>query len=178
MFSREQAFTMATVLVFLSSSILVYLSEDEDGFLTNNQSYYYPDLFDRHKFEWNMNGTHSYVLEEGPYESLEVQEAFINVDTSAVWETGPSDAVVHLSYWLPSNTINAEKVPVIAVVSPYFDYGGPDGGASTPTNIVSAGRGEFIYENFVPWGYAFAQVAVLALKNQLDALITEVMVNN
>ena len=44
-----------------------------------------------------MNGTHSYVLEEGPYESLEVQEAFINVDTSAVWETGPSDAVVHLS---------------------------------------------------------------------------------
>ena len=62
MVSREQAFTIATVLVFLSSSILVYLSENEDEVLTNNQSYFYPDLFDRHKFEWNMNGTHSYVL--------------------------------------------------------------------------------------------------------------------
>ena len=133
MVSREQAFTIATVLVFLSSSILVYLSVNEDEVLPNNQSYFYPDLFDRHKFEWNMNGTHSYVLEEGPYEALDVQEAFINVDTSSVWETGPSDAIVHLSYWLPSNTMDAEKVPVIAVVSPYYDYGGPDGGASTPT---------------------------------------------
>ena len=93
--------------------------------LINNQSYLYPNLFDRHELEWNMSGTHSYLLKEGAYESLEVQEAFINVDTSSVWETGPSDAVVHLSYWLPSNTLDAEKVPVIAIVT-YFDYGGPD----------------------------------------------------
>ena len=70
MISREQIFTIATVFVFISSSILVYLSDDEDNFLTNNQSYFYPDLFDRHEFEWNMNGTHSHVLENGPYESL------------------------------------------------------------------------------------------------------------
>ena len=160
MITRNQILTIATAFIFISSSILIYLNDDEDSLLTNYQSYFYPDLFDRHKLEWDMNGTHSYLLKEGPYESLEVQEAFINVDTSSVWETGPSDAVVHLSYWLPSNTLNAEKVPVIAIVSPYFDYGGPDGDASTPTNIVGAARGEFIFENFVPWGYAFAQVAV------------------
>ena len=76
-----------------------------------------------------------------------------------MWETGPSSAEVHLSYWLPSNTADGDKVPVIAVISPYFSYGSP-GDESTPTNIIGGGRGEFIFENFVPHGYAFAQVAV------------------
>ncbi|MFL2941728.1 MAG: CocE/NonD family hydrolase [Candidatus Poseidoniales archaeon] len=158
--SRDQVFTLGIALIFLSSSVLVYFTDDVEEGLINNQSYFYPDLFDRHELEWNMSGTHSYLLEKGPYSSLEVQEAFIDVDTSSVWETGPSNAIVHLSYWLPSNTEAGDKVPVIAIVSPYFDYGGPDGGASTPTNVVGAARGEFIFENFVPWGYAFAQVAV------------------
>ena len=47
------------------------------------------------------------------------------------------------------------------MVSPYFDYGQP-GSASSPTNVVGAGRGEFIYDNFIPHGYALAQVAVFA----------------
>ena len=106
-----------------------------------------------------MSGTHSYLMKKGPYEALDVQEAFIDVDTSSVWETGPSEAIVHLSYWLPSNTLDAEKVPVIAIVSPYFDYGGPDGDASTPTNIVGAARGEFIFENFVPWGLSLIHIS-------------------
>ena len=121
-----------------------------------------------------MSGTHSYLLKEGPYESLEVQEAFINVDTSSVWETGPSDAVVHLSYWLPSNTLDAEKVPVIAIVSPYFDYGGPDGDASTPTNIVGAARGELSLKTLFPGVMHLHKSLYLVLKNQQDALITEV----
>ena len=49
-----------------------------------------------------------------------------------------------------------EQVPVIAVISSY----GTQGDESTPINIVSVGRGEFIFENFIPHGYAFAQVAV------------------
>ena len=135
------------IVLMMSASFTGCMEYFDDS----KNSSYYPDIEDRHKLEWNMNGTHSYILNKGPYESLEVQEVFINVDTSSVWETGPSDAVVHLSYWLPSNTMNAEKVPVIAIVSPYFDYGGSDGSASTPTNIVGAARGEFIYENFIPW---------------------------
>ena len=119
----------------------------------------YPSIWDRHTLEWNTTGTYSMVLEQGPYTALPVQEAMISVDTSEVWESGPNSAEVHLSYWLPSNTEVGEKVPVIAVISPYFSYG-PQGSESTPTNIVSAGRGEFIFDNFVPHGYAFAQVAV------------------
>ena len=120
---------------------------------------HYPDIWDRHEISWDTSGSFSKVLEPGRFHSLDVQEALIEVDTSSVWETGPSSAEVHLSYWLPSNTEEGEKVPVIAVISPYFSYGTP-GDESTPTSIVSAGRGEFIFENFVPHGYAFAQVAV------------------
>tara|TARA_B100000965_G_scaffold376576_1_gene369995 strand:- start:632 stop:2431 length:1800 start_codon:yes stop_codon:yes gene_type:complete len=120
---------------------------------------FYPSIWDRHTLEWNTTGTYSLVLEPGPYVALDVQETLIPVDTSSVWETGPSSAEVHLSYWLPNNTEIGDKVPVIAVISPYFSYG-PQGSESTPTNVIGAGRGEFIFENFVPHGYAFAQVAV------------------
>tara|TARA_S200000501_G_scaffold128794_1_gene121731 strand:+ start:1212 stop:2945 length:1734 start_codon:yes stop_codon:yes gene_type:complete len=120
---------------------------------------YYPDLKSRHTLDWNMTHTFSKVLEPGPHYALEVQDAIFSVDTSSVWESGPAEADVHLSYWLPSNTLQGEKVPVIAIISPYFSYGQP-GDESGHTGIVSAGRGEFLYENFVPHGYALAQVAV------------------
>jgi predicted acyl esterase len=129
------------------------VSPDETGM--------YPDIYDRHTLEWNWTGSYARVLQDGPHQPLPVQEAFIEVDTTGTWEGGPNTAEVHLSYWLPSNTEVGEKVPVIAVVSPYFDYGSP-GSQSSPTNVVSAGRGEFIYDNFVPHGYALAQVAVFA----------------
>ena len=86
---------------------------------------YYPDILNRHTLEWNTSHTHSFLLNPGPHHALEVQEATIDVDTTGVWEGGPNSAEVHLSFWLPSNTNEGEKVPVIAVVSPYFSYGQP-----------------------------------------------------
>jgi hypothetical protein len=50
---------------------------------------FYPSLWDRHTLDWDTSGTFSRVLEPGPFHALEVQEAFIEVDTSSVWETGP-----------------------------------------------------------------------------------------
>ena len=116
-------------------------------------------LEDRHLVEWNWTGSYSRVLEDGPYTALPVQEALIEVDTSDIWETGPPTSEVHLSYWLPSNVEAGEQVPVIAVISPYYSYG-PQGSESSATNVVSPGRGEFIFDNYVPHGYALAQVAV------------------
>ena len=119
----------------------------------------YVSILDRHTLEWKDNHTFSYTLETGPYYALDVKEIDVDVDTSDIWETGPAMSSVHLSYWLPSNTLEGEEVPVIAIISPYFSYGS-QGDESPPTNVVSAGRGEFIFENFVPHGYAFAQVSV------------------
>jgi len=145
------------MMLFFGASFTGCFGEETSS--DNSDLTTYPSIWDRHTLEWNTTGTYSMVLEQGPHTALSVQEAMISVDTSEVWESGPNSAEVHLSYWLPSNTEVGEKVPVIAVISPYFSYG-PQGSESTPTNIVSAGRGEFIFDNFVPHGYAFAQVAV------------------
>ena len=140
--------------------ILLVMSASFTGCMDNAKNDdYYPDIMIRHTLDWDMTHTFSKVLEPGPHYALEVQDATFTVDTSDVWESGPSEADVHLSYWLPSNTLEGEQVPVIAIISPYFSYGQP-GDESGHTGIVSAGRGEFIYENFIPHGYALAQVAV------------------
>ena len=157
MTNRLHALSIALIFVLVSMSGCIFSDSSSTDKIPDEGEY--PSIYDRNTLAWQDNHTFSYTLERGPYYSLDVQEAFIEVDTSEIWETGPDTSEVHLSYWLPSNTLEGEQVPVIAVISPYFSYG-TQGDESTPTNIVSAGRGEFIFENFVPHGYAFAQVAV------------------
>jgi len=157
MANRLHALSIALIFVLVSMSGCIFSDSSIVDEISDEGEY--PSIYDRHTLTWQDNHTFSYILEQGPYHSLDVQEAFIEVDTSEIWETGPDTSEVHLSYWLPSNTLEGEQVPVIAVISPYYSYG-TQGDESTPTNIVSAGRGEFIFENFVPHGYAFAQVAV------------------
>ena len=150
---------LSLVVLLLAGTLSGCIFSEEEGRPPASDETQYPSIWDRHALQWETSGTYSLVLDPGPYGALEVQEAMVSVDTSSVWETGPSTSEVHISYWLPNNTQAGDKVPVIAIVSPYFSYGQP-GDESTPTNVVSAGRGEFIFENFVPHGYAFAQVAV------------------
>ena len=157
MANRLHALSIALIFVLVSMSGCIFSDTSTSDKIVEEGEY--PSIYDRYTLAWQDNHTFSYTLEQGSYYSLDVQEAFIEVDTSEIWETGPETSEVHLSYWLPSNTLEGEQVPVIAVISPYFSYG-TQGDESTPTNIVSAGRGEFIFENFVPHGYAFAQVAV------------------
>ena len=148
---------LAMVLVMLFCSLSGCLQNSEEEFVVIEEEYL--PITDRHTLEWDKSGSYSVLQEVGPYSALEVQEAMVTVDTSDIWEVGPSTSEVHISYWLPSNVLSGDLVPVIAVISPYFSYGQP-GSESSPTNIVGGGRGEFIFDNFVPHGYAFAQVAV------------------
>ena len=157
MANRLHAFSIALIFILVNMSGCIFSNNSTTDEISEKVTY--PSIYDRHTLAWQDNHTFSYILEQGPHYALDVQEAFIEVDTSEIWETGPETSEVHLSYWLPSNTLDGEQVPVIAVISPYYSYGA-QGDESSPTNIVSAGRGEFIFENFVPHGYAFAQVAV------------------
>ncbi len=156
---RASTRAFGITMLFMTALLSGCIFSDESKEQIEADESQYPSIWDRHTLEWDSSGSYSLVLEPGPHSALEVQEAFIDVDTSEVWETGPAQSTVHLSYWLPSNTLAGDKVPVIAVISPYFSYG-TQGSESTPTNVVGAARGEFIFENFVPHGYAFAQVAV------------------
>ncbi len=156
---RAPLLSFLVTFLMLLSSLTGCISGNKDQNSPGNSESSYPSIWDRHNLNWEMNHTFSYVLERGPYAHLEVREAYIEVDTSEIWEIGPETSEIHLSYWLPSNTLDGDTVPVIAVISPYFSYGQP-GSESSATNVVSSGRGEFIFENFVPHGYAFAQVSV------------------
>ena len=109
--------SVAVVALLLSCALSGCIGSNDN---TENS---YPSIWERGDLEWDTSGSFSRVLETGPYYALDVQEAMIEVDTSSVWETGPSSAEVHLSYWLPSNTEDGDRVPVIAVISPYFSYG-------------------------------------------------------
>ena len=103
----------------------------------NQEDSMYPSILERHTLEWNWTGSYARVLQDGPHSPLPVQEAFIDVDTTGTWEGGPNSAEVHLSYWLPSNTEAGEQVPVIAIVSPYFDYGSRGANQPRPTLLVA-----------------------------------------
>jgi hypothetical protein len=118
MANRLHALSLALIFVLVSMSGCIFSSNSNPDKISEQSEY--PSIYDRHTLSWQDNHTFSYTLEQGPYYALEVQEAFIEVDTSEVWETGPDTSEVHLSYWLPSNTLSGEQVPVIAVISPLF----------------------------------------------------------
>jgi len=92
---------------------------------------------------WNLTS-----LSLGLTRRSEVQEATFEVDTSAVWETGPATSNVHLSYWLPSNTELGEQVPVIAVVSPYFPLVNPETNQAQPMLLGLAVANSFTTTTF------------------------------
>ena len=108
---RVRSVAVATLLLCCALSGCIGPDDDSENS--------YPSIWERGNLDWDTSGTFSRVLEAGPHYALDVQEAMIEVDTSSVWETGPSSAEVHLSYWLPSNTEDGAKVPVIAVTVSY-----------------------------------------------------------
>ena len=103
MTSRLSALSIGFMFILVSMSGCIFSSDEK--VVNSSQDITYPSIYERHTLSWQDNHTFSYTLEEGPHYALEVQEAFIEVDTSNVWETGPSTSDVHLSYWLPSNIL-------------------------------------------------------------------------
>ena len=109
------------VLLDHLSDVLALHRGIEDG-----DSALYPDVWERHTLDWNWTDKPIRMFRSrGPYTALDVQEATFEVDTSGVWETGPATSNVHLSYWFLPILNFGEKVPVIAVISPYFSMDSP-----------------------------------------------------
>ena len=89
------------VCVIFSGCIFSSTKEIE----THNVDLQYPSLNERYNLDFQDNHTFSYVLQRGGHFPLEVQEVFIEVDTSDVWETGPDSSIVPLANWLQNNTL-------------------------------------------------------------------------
>ncbi|DAC62616.1 MAG TPA: CocE/NonD family hydrolase, partial [Candidatus Thalassarchaeaceae archaeon] len=117
---------------------------------------------ERYNMELNMTGWRSQLPVEGLYSWTGPTEYYVEVDLPiSEQDVGyPGPALMHVSLWMP-DVPNGTKVPVIATVHPYYDFGGEGvvGDDSNPNTIPDAGVGLWVLEEFVPHGYALAQIS-------------------
>ena len=117
---------------------------------------------ERHKMDLNMTGLRSQLPEAGPYTWSGPTEHFVEVDLPpSEQDVGyPGPALMHIALWIP-DVDPGTKVPVIATIHPYYDFGGEGvaGDDSNPNTIPDAGVGAWVLDQFVPHGYALAQVS-------------------
>jgi hypothetical protein len=116
----------------------------------------------RYKMDLNMTGLRSELPEAGPYTWSGPTEHFVEVDLPpSEQDVGyPGPALMHIALWMP-DVEPGTKVPVIATIHPYYDFGGEGvaGDDSNPNTIPDAGVGAWVLDQFVPHGYALAQVS-------------------
>ena len=119
-------------------------------------------VHERHKMDLNMTGLRSQLPEQGPYTWSGPTEHFVEVDLPpSEQDVGyPGPALMHIALWMP-DVPNGTQVPVIATIHPYYDFGGEGvaGDDSNPNTIPDAGVGAWVLDQFVPHGYALAQVS-------------------
>lgn len=113
---------------------------------------------ERHREPYNVTGYYSHTLKAGPYSMKDPLSVFVPVALPAEELGAAVDPLnppsVHLGLFLP-DVPEGTTVPVIADIGPY--YGDSDLAATDPKTRRLGG---FLIENFVPHGYAVAQVSV------------------
>lgn len=116
-------------------------------------------VHERAAMDFDVDSPYSYALVEGVFDILPSQSIFVDVPLSPAELGAAADPTspprIHMGLFLP-DVPEGTKVPVIADIGPYYDDG--DVGA---TERGSGRLGEFLIENFVPHGYAVAQVSVV-----------------
>ncbi len=121
-------------------------------------------LQDRHKMDLDFTGSRSQLPVNGTYNWTGPTEHFVEVDLPASEQDAgyPGPALMHVALWMP-NVPEGEEVPVIATVHPYYDFGGEGapgaGDDSNPNTVPDAGVGAWVLDQFVPHGFAFAQIS-------------------
>ena len=159
------------ILVMMSATLSGCLSDDSDDENGSGSYVSYPEPWDRANLIYDNSDVFSRVTINGTYNTSAPQSIFVPVPTITAADGGAGitgGAEVHLGLWLPeidgcdftAGNISEEcKVPVLADVGPYYDDG--DVSATTPADRL----GRFLIENYVPHGYAVAQVSVFGTGN-------------
>lgn len=159
------------ILVMMSATLSGCLSDDSDDENGSGSYVSYPEPWDRANLIYDNSDVFSRVTINGTYNTSAPQSIYVPVPTITAADGGAGitgGAEVHLGLWLPeidgcdftAGNISEEcKVPVLADVGPYYDDG--DVSATTPADRL----GRFLIENYVPHGYAVAQVSVFGTGN-------------
>ena len=109
--------------LLLASIWGVQSTGDGDGF--GDWEWWEVPLEQRHAMGLNVTGSRSQLPEPGPYDWSGPTEYFVEVDLPASEQDAgyPEPALMHVSIWMP-DVPEGTKVPVIATVHPYYDFGG------------------------------------------------------
>ncbi len=161
--NKKLMILMSTILVtsiIISSTI--WSAAGPGGFSKSDYEWWEIPVNERYNMELNMTGWRSQLPVEDLYSWTGPTEYFVEVDLPiSEQDVGyPGPALMHISLWMP-NVPNGTKIPVIATVHPYYDFGGEGvvGDDSNPNTIPDAGVGLWVLEEFVPHGYALAQIS-------------------
>ena len=133
---------------------------DDDG--DEQYAWWQVPLHERHAMDLNMTGQRSTLPAAGPYDWTGPTEYFVEVALPASEQDAgfPGPALMHIALWMPE-VPEGTLVPVIATVHPYYDFGGEGvvGDDSSPNTVPDGGIGQWVLDEFVPYGYALAQVS-------------------
>jgi hypothetical protein len=149
-------------LLFLTTALAGCASDTTQTDTTTDTPAGLVPVEERHKQPYVVDTYYSHPLQAGPYKELPVQSFFVDVQLPAtsggaavIGGAGPLNKPrVHLGLFLP-DVPEGTQVPVIADVGPYYnDFDLP------ATSNETRRLGGFLIKNFVPHGYAVAQVSV------------------
>jgi len=116
----------------------------------------------RHTMDLPMDTMRAQLPVNGTYDVLPYEEHFVEVDLPASEQDAgfPGPALMHVALWLP-DVPEGTKIPVIMTIHPYYDFGGEGiaGADSAPNTVPDGGVGKWVYDTFVPHGYALAQAS-------------------
>jgi len=139
--------------IFLVSGCLNSSLEDEDDI--SNYDWWEVPLEKRYLMDLNFSSWRSTLPEKGIYDWTGPTEYFVDVELPLEERDAgyPEDPLMHVSLWMP-NVPEGTLIPVIATVHPYYEFAG-----SNPNTIPDLGIGQWVLEEFVPHGYALAQIS-------------------
>jgi hypothetical protein len=158
------AATIAVSIVFLMLAMTVGPSATEmlDESTAFNGEWWETPLNLRHTMDLPMDTLRAQLPENGTFQALPYEEHFVEVDLPASEQDAgfPEAALMHVALWLP-DVPEGTKVPVIMTIHPYYDFGGEGvaGDDSSPNTVPDGGVGKWVYDTFVPHGYALAQAS-------------------
>ena len=158
------AATIAVSIVFLLVAMTVGPSASDamDGSESFSGEWWNTPLHLRHTMDLPMDTLRAQLPVNGTYEALPYEEHFVEVELPASEQDAgfPGPALMHVALWLP-DVPEGTKIPVIMTIHPYYDFGGEGvaGDDSSPNTVPDGGVGKWVYDTFVPHGYALAQAS-------------------
>ena len=148
---RTQALLIS--FIFLASGCLNSSGLDDNDI--SGYEWWEVPLEKRYLMDLDFSSWRSTLPEKGVYNWTGPSEYFVEVDLPIEERDAgyPEDPLMHVALWMP-DVPPGTLVPVIATIHPYYEFAG-----SNPNTIPDLGIGQWVLEEFVPHGYALAQIS-------------------